>query len=246
MTWGARLRLTLGLLLVLGLVGWLTVHLNAARGQATSSSAEIRTQTYDVGSSYAGLVVAQEVAVGDTVTEGQPLFVVDSAALRHDLSIGLVTPDAEAPGIGADGTLTVTAAADGIVSDLAVSRGTFVQAGTRMATVDTDGTLTVNAEYTLSPEQFARVDDGAHVAVRLPDGSTLDGAVHHVDAVTAAGKTQAVVTVSSRGLVRGAADGLVAPGTPVTAVLELDNEGMVSTVVEAVERTVGDLLGRDR
>ncbi|WP_182112935.1 MULTISPECIES: HlyD family efflux transporter periplasmic adaptor subunit [unclassified Actinotalea] len=244
MTWGARLRLLVGLVLVLALAAWLTIHLNDRRGEATSTSASIHTRTYDVGSSYAGLVVTQEVEVGDAVTQGQPLFVVDSAALRHDLLIGLVSPDVPGSGIAADGTLTVTAAADGVVSELAASRGTFVQAGTRMATVDTDGTLTVQAEFTLTPEQFARVEDRAPVSIRLPDGTTLDGSVDEVDATTAAGQAQAVVTVASAGLVRGDADGLVAPGTPVTAVLTLDNDGLVSTVAESVEREVGELVTR--
>lgn len=242
MTWAARLRMTVGLLGVLALGGWLTMHLNETKGEALSVSAAIATETYAVGSSYAGLLVEQDVEVGDTVSAGQALFVIDSAALRQDLQTGLVDADLAESGIAPDGTLTVTAAADGVVTDLAASRGTFVQAGTQLATVDKAQTLTVRAVYTLAPEQFARLEEGAAAVIGLPDGSSLDGRVQRIQVETVGGQAQTVLTVTSDQLILGAADGLVAPGTPVQTVVSLRNDGVVTDVADRVQQSVRDVL----
>ncbi|MCU1432810.1 MAG: biotin attachment protein [Actinotalea sp.] len=238
MTWPARLRLTFGLLAVVALAGWLTFNLNDDKGRVTSTSASILTDSYTVGSAYAGLVVEQPVAVGESVQAGDALFVIDSAALRHDVAIGLVDPATSAVAIGADGTLTLTASADGIVADLGAAKGSFVQAGTQLAVVEKDDTLFIQAEYVLSPEQYARVEADAPVTISLPDTSQLHGSVQRVSVQTVSGKAQAVVTVASEALVRGDAEGLVAPGTPVTVDLPLRNDGVVTNVAQSVERVV--------
>jgi multidrug resistance efflux pump len=243
MTWPARVRLTFGLLVVVALTAWLTVNLNANRGRVMSTSASILTGSYAVGSAYAGLVVEQPVAVGESVRAGDALFVIDSAALRHDLSIGLVDAATSPVPIGDDGTVTLTASADGILANVAATRGSFVQAGTQLAVVETDGTLFVQAEYLLTAEQYARIDRGAPVTISLPDGTELDGSVERVSVQTVSGKAQAVATVGSDRLVRGDAEGLVAPGTPVTVELRLRNDGVVTRLTESVERVVRGWLG---
>jgi multidrug efflux pump subunit AcrA (membrane-fusion protein) len=227
MTWPARLRLTLGLLAVVALAGWLTFNLNDDKGRVTSTSASILSDSYAVGSAYAGLVVEQPVAVGESVQAGDALFVIDSAALRHDVAIGLVDPATSAVAIGEDGTLTLTASADGIVADLGAAKGS-----------EKDDTLFIQAEYVLSPEQYARVEADAPVTISLPDTSQLHGSVQRVSVQTVSGKAQAVVTVASEALVRGDAEGLVAPGTPVTVDLQLRNDGVVTNVAQSVERVV--------
>ena len=238
MTWPARFRLTFGLLAVVALAAWLTFNLNDNKGRVTSTSASILTGSYAAGSAYAGLVVEQPVAVGESVEAGDALFVIDSAALRHDVAIGLVDPETSAVAIGPDGTLTVTASADGIVADIAATKGSFIQAGSQLAVVETDDTLYVQAEYLLTAEQYARVEADAPVTISLPDRSVLDGSVQRISVQTVSGKAQAVLTVQSAGLVRGNAEGLVAPGTPVTVDLQLRNDGVVTNVAQSVERVV--------
>ncbi|MGN8245738.1 HlyD family efflux transporter periplasmic adaptor subunit [Cellulomonas soli] len=244
MTAAAVLRLLTGLLAVLLAVAALTVHLDRSQAQVASREASIKTLTYDVGTSYAGLVVEQPVAVGDHVAAGDPLVVIDSAALRQDVAHGLVDPDTSAATIDASGLLTVTATGDGIVADLRSTTGTFVQAGTVLATVERTGTLYVSAQYELTPEQYARLEDSAEVALALPDGTRLTGTVGDVSVQSTGGAAQAVATVTSAGLVRGAADGLVAPGTPVTATLHLRRDGVVSTMADRLTVAVDSLLDR--
>ena len=65
MTWGSRLRLLLGMLLVLVAAAVATYLLNQNRGHVQSDSAQIAARTYSVGTPYEGLVVDQRVQVGD-------------------------------------------------------------------------------------------------------------------------------------------------------------------------------------
>ena len=96
MTWGNRFRLLAGTLVVLVIAALATYKLNENKGIAASDSAQILAETYDVGTPYAGLVVDQMVTVGDTVTEGQPLFVIDSASLQYDIVNGFAKPSTTA------------------------------------------------------------------------------------------------------------------------------------------------------
>ncbi|WP_136517906.1 MULTISPECIES: HlyD family efflux transporter periplasmic adaptor subunit [Cellulomonas] len=241
MTWASRLRLMLGTLAVLAVAALATFHLNDTRGRATSDSAQILAQTYTVGTPYAGLVADQLVQVGDEVAEGDPLFVVDSATLAYDLRNGLVAEPPELTSLDADGRLVVHASGAGRVTDVAAARGTFVPAAGQMATVQLADSLYVQAEYTLSATEYARVPDRAEVTLVLPDQSRLRGRVERVDVETVAGAAQAVVRVASDELVDGAGDGLVSTGTPVVAVMELENDGLVSTVADQVRTYVGGL-----
>lgn len=243
MTWGARLRLVAGLLVVLLGVGALTLHLNDTKGLAESLSASVEAQTYDVGSAYAGLVLEQHVVVGDVVRTGDPLYVIDSATLRHDVLIGLVEADGPGSSVSEDGRLTVTATGDGTVVAIAATRGTFVQAGSPLATVERAGTRYVSAEYLLTPEQFARLEDDASVTLTFPDLSTMTGTVDEVEVVTADGQAEVVVTVDSPELIGSSALPLTTSGTPVVASLHLRNDGVVTRVGERVQALLEEVRG---
>ncbi|WP_426593992.1 HlyD family efflux transporter periplasmic adaptor subunit [Cellulomonas sp. McL0617] len=235
MTWSNRFRLVAGLLAVLVVAALLTFHLNQQRGLATSSSGSITAENYDVGTPYAGLVTDQLVKDGDTVTAGQKLFVIDSAALRNELSLGLAPTSTAASVVSADGTLAVTATSAGKVTEIDAETGTFVQGSAIMAKIDRAQTLKVKADFTLSPREYARVADNAPVTIVLPNQQALSGTVDSMDVQTNDGSAEAVVTVVSKQLTDGAENGLVASGTPVTAQLHLRNDGVVSTVADKVQ-----------
>jgi multidrug resistance efflux pump len=239
MTWAGRFRLLVGLLVVLVVAALATYKLNESRGIATSASAQILGKTYNVGTPYAGLVVNQAVDVGDAVHEGQTLFVIDAASLHSEKSAGVP----ETTHLDDEGRLVVTASGPGIVTSLAATEGTFVQAASDLATVQRDGTLYVQAEYTLSAREYARVPDKASVTIVLPNQKQLAGHVDRVQVETVDGEAQAVVTVESDGLVQGDQDGLVSAGTPVVATLHLRNGGVVTTVSDAVKGYIADVVG---
>ena len=241
MTWGGRLRLLLGLLLVVVVAGLATYKLNESRGIATSASAQILGKTYNVGTPYAGLVVEQAVEVGDEVVEGQTLFVIDAANLHPLDGKEPVVP--ETTHLDQEGRLVVTASGAGVVTAVDGTRGTFVQSAADLATIQRKDTLYVQAEYTLSAKEYARVPDDAAVTIELPNQQTLSGHVDRVQVETVDGKAQAVITVASDELVQGDKDGLVTAGTPVAALLHLRNDGMVTTVSDAVKGYVKDVVG---
>ena len=118
MTWTSRLRLLAGTMLVLVIAALATYQLNETRGVAASDSAQILAKSYSVGTPYAGLVVDQLVDVGDAVTAGQPLFVIDSATLQYDVENGFARTATEATQIDAEGRLVVLATGDGVVTEI--------------------------------------------------------------------------------------------------------------------------------
>jgi multidrug resistance efflux pump len=241
MTWANRFRLTLGLLAVVALGAYLTFHLNSEKAVAASQSAAIASKTYDVGSQYAGLVVDQLVEKGDPVVEGTPLFVIDSEVLKHEISIGYAPTDTPAAHIDELGRIVVLATGPGTVAKVEVARGTFVPAAALLAQVEKENSLYVHAEYTLTPKEYARIDDGAAVTVVLPNEQHVAGRVAGIEVQTLEGKAQAVVTVESDKLVAGKANGLMAAGTPVTAELQLRNDGVVTDVAAGVDGVVTDV-----
>jgi len=243
MTWGSRIRLVVGTMLVLVLAALATYKLNESKGVAASDSAQILAKTYTVGTPYAGLVVDQKVDVGDKVTTGQPLFVIDSAALQYDVKNGFAKSATEATQIDDQGRLVVLATGDGTVTKIASERGTFVQSATDLATVQKANTLYVQAEYTLTAKEYARVKDDAAVSVVLPNQRTLVAHVDKVKVKTVAGEAQAVMTLKGESLRDGAQNGLVAAGTPVTAELQLENDGVVTRAATDVKSYLGGIFG---
>jgi len=243
MTWASRLRLLIGTLVVLALAALATYQLNEKKGVAASDSAQILARTYDVGTPYAGLVVDQMVDVGDSVTKGQPLFVVDSSSLQYDLKNGFAKPATEATQVDDQGRLVLLATGDGTVTEISSERGTFVQSATQLATVQRADTLYVQAEYTLTPNEYARVADNATATVELPNHRTISAHVSKVKVETVSGEAQAVMTLKGAALKDGAQNGLVSAGTPVTAELQLRNNGVVTRTAESVKTYIGGIFG---
>jgi multidrug resistance efflux pump len=232
-----------GTILVLVLAALATYQLNQKKGVAASDSAQILARTYDVGTPYAGLVVDQMVDVGDTVTTGEPLFVIDSSSLQYDLKNGFAKPETEATQVDDQGRLVLLAAGDGTVTAISSERGTFVQSATELATVQRADTLYVQAEYTLTPNEYARVEDNATATVELPNHRTITAHVSKVKVETVAGQAQAVMTLTGTALKDGAENGLVSAGTPVTAELQLRNNGVVTRTADSVKTYIGGIFG---
>ena len=242
MTWTSRIRLLASMLVVLVIAALATYQLNETRGVAVSDSAQILAKSYGVGTPYSGLVVDQLVDVGDAVTAGEQLFVIDSATLQYDVKNGFARASTEATQIDAEGRLVVLATGDGVVTDIASERGTFVQSATQLATVQRADTLYVQAEYTLTPTEYARVSEDATATVVLPNQRTITAHVSEVKVETVAGSAQAVLTLTGSSLRDGAENGLVSAGTPVTAELHLDNDGVVTRAAASVKTYLGGLF----
>jgi multidrug resistance efflux pump len=241
MTWASRFRLFVGTIVVLVLAALATYELNENRGVAASDSAQIVAKTYDVGTPYAGLVVDQMIDAGDVVKKGQPLFVIDSTSLQYDIKNGFAKPATEATRVDDDGRLVLLATSDGTVTKIDSERGTFVQSATELAVVQRADSLYIQAEYTLTPNEYARVADDAQATVELPNHRTVTATVDKVNVETVAGEAQAVVTLTGDALKDGAQNGLISAGTPVSAKLQLRNDSVVTRAAGTVKSFLGGL-----
>jgi len=233
MTWGNRLRLTAGLVVVLALVLVCTVVFNQRQNSALSDSATIIAQHYPVGTDYGGLVVRQFAQAGDEVSEGDPLFEIRSFQLQRDIASGYVVDPALATS-GKDGTNTITATVDGTLSDVTVVQGGFAQAGSVMARIDRAGSMSIEAEFVLTPRDYARIARGAQAEILLPNQDMVDGTVTGIDVATVDGKAASTVIIDSEALGEGTAAGLFQPGTPVSVTLRLRDDGPLAGLGDAL------------
>jgi multidrug resistance efflux pump len=228
MTWGNRFRLLFGLIVVVALVATFTLVFNQRQQQATSTSATIGAESLPVGTDYGGMVTHQYVKNGDQVVKGQKLFDVQSLRLQQDVAAGLISSTTAAYPVSRDGTATLLATVSGRISSISVEEGAFAQAGAVLAHIDRAQSLYIEAQYTLTARDYARITDGAPVQILLPNQRTLQGKVGRIEVHTVNGSAQSTIHVVSSQLVEGSDNGLVAPGTPVVATLHLRDDGILS------------------
>lgn len=241
MTWMTRLRLLLGLTLVVVIVGALTLALSHRKGETTAGSAEVAAVNYSVGSDYAGAVLEQFVERGDLVRAGDPIATIQSNDLVRDLADEIDVTSNEVFQVNLDGTLTVKSAVTGVVISVDVQKGGYASAGGSVATIAAVDTLFVDAEFELTPQDFARIMDDAPVIVTLPDGSQLDGTAGTVDATTVDGRAIASVEVVIDPDQLAELGGFISPGTPVTATMTLRNDDVLASFSSFVRSLVTDV-----
>jgi len=237
MTWTNRFKLLGGMMVVIAIVAAATLILNRRESQVASTSAAISAVSYSVGSDYAGTVTKQSVKQGDKVKKGDPLLTIQSSSFMNYISTLAAEkkslPTSTAYTVGDNGTLTLIATQPGVVSRVRASVGGFVGAGDTLATIDRSGSLYTLAKFKLDPYDFSRIEKGAQVEIVLPNTQRVLGKVSVVRVSTVRGQANAEVEVSSRGLDFGGHDGLVEPGTPVTALMHLKDDGPLSGVAYA-------------
>ncbi|MCU1416922.1 MAG: biotin attachment protein [Schumannella sp.] len=236
MTWRNRFRMFFGLIFVVVLVAGLTLVMSQRKGETTSESASVVAEAYPVGTDYPGAVVEQFVEEGDQVAVGDPIAKVQSNALMQDLDDGVDVATSDVYDVSSDGTLTVKSSVNGVIDSIDVRQGGYAAAGSTIATVWSTDKLYVEAEYLLDPTDYGRIEKGALVSVDLPDTQRVEGTVTSVDVTTNDGVAVTTVRVDSKSLISGDQDGLMAPGTPVVATLQLRND-------DALARLIADVKG---
>jgi multidrug resistance efflux pump len=236
MTWFNRIKLVVGLVAVVAVAGVAVVQLSDDRGRATSTTAQIAADSYTLGTPYSGTIIAQPAETGQPVAEGDPVFVIDSPALELEIAEGLIEPEGN-PNIDPEGNFLVRANTPGVLTDTRVATGAFVQSSAELATVQAEGSLQVGAEYEMTASQYGRLTDDAPVTLLLPDGREMTGSAADVSVErTDDGTSRVVLSVVSEELSALAReDRLITTGTPVTAEVELSNEGVVAEISEAVK-----------
>jgi pyruvate/2-oxoglutarate dehydrogenase complex dihydrolipoamide acyltransferase (E2) component len=235
MTWINRLRLFAGLLGVILIVAVLTLIFNQRQTQTASLTATVSTDTYEVGAAYGGTVTKQYVKEGDVVEKGDPLFTIQSVTYQQDIANGLKMASSEAYDVDPKtGTLTYKATVAGQVEDLAAKLGNSLGNGSPFAKISVVGSQFVEAKYVLSPRDYERVQQGAPVSILLPNNSSVAGTVSTVEVATEEGKALTEVRVDSETLKDADLATLTKPGTPVTATLQLRDDGPLAGVSDQV------------
>jgi multidrug resistance efflux pump len=231
MTWTNRLRLFGGLLGVVLLVAVLTLIFNQRQTKTLSLSATISADQYEVGAAYGGTVTKQYVKDGDVVKKGDKLFTVQSVPLQQDLANGLQISNSDAYDVNKkDGTLTYKATVEGQVSDLKAKLGNSLGSGQDFAQISVTNSQYVDAEYLLSPGDYGRIQKGAAVSILLPNNQTIDGTVTTIEVATDSGKARTDVRVDSDALKDPKLGNLAQAGTPVSATLQLVDDGPLAGV----------------
>lgn len=225
-----RLKLALGLALVIVLVGALATTLNTRLGTVRGISASLVAEHYPVGTDYSGLLTKEYVAVGDVVETGDPMFEIQSNGLGRDVANGLLAPKDSPFDIKDGHTMVLTAPRSGTVHEVRYQEGAFVPGNTVLSTVVDSGSLYVDAQFRLTPADYAQIRTDSVLTVTLPDDSTVNAEVVDisVETVDAAAVTQ--VRARPSGL-----DGrLFAVGTPVMATMRLRDDGLLTAVTNLV------------
>ncbi len=236
MTWINRLKLWGGILGIAALVFSLTVLFNQRQSQVASISAAVDAPASVVGSSYGGVVTDLYVKEGDNVTAGQELFTLSSLQLQQDVGNGLKPGSTEAYSINTKkGTITYLAVSDGYVASIDAEPGTFLASGSAMARVVADGQRTVTAQFQLDPTDYGRVEQGASARVVLPNNQVVAGTVAGVQVKTNdKGDPITYVTIASDELTNPELVTLTRLDTPVTAIMDLRDDGWLAGPSESM------------
>jgi multidrug resistance efflux pump len=236
MTWINRLKLWGGILGIAALVFGLTVLFNQRQSQVASISAAVDAPASVVGSSYGGVVTDVYVKAGDNVTAGQKLFTLSSLQLQQDVGNGLKPGSTEAYKLdNKNGTITYKAVSNGYVASIEAAPGSYLASGSSMAVVVADGERTVTAQFKLDPTDYGRVEQGAAARVVLPNNQTVNGTVAGVQVKTDdKGNAITYVTIQSDALTDPALVTLTRLDTPVTAIMDLRDDGWLAGPSESM------------
>jgi biotin carboxyl carrier protein len=231
MTFLTRIKYLVGLAAVVAAVAALALNMDDRISTVHDVSATVRTNDYTVGTPYAGMVVKRTVDVGDHVDKGDPLFVVQSNELARDISNHAIKPSKSPYDIRDGNKLVIRATSAGKVAEVQPIEGAFVTANSPLARVEEQGTSFVQADFRLTPKQYAAMRRAHEVTVRLPDDRTVRAKVERIrvrtDGDSAATRLRAVSPRLDN-------QGLFASGTPVNVDVTLRDDGLAESVRSAL------------
>jgi len=230
-----RLKLFLGIVLVILVLGVLTLLFNQRQNQVTSIAARVEAPRTVIASPYSGVVKEHYKNPGDSVSTGEKLFTINSN-LNDMIKLGINPTSTDAYTVEIDsGTVTFKATVDGYLDNFTAVKGSYVNSNERLAEIVASTNKTVVARFQLNPTDYGRIEENGRVTVHLPDGQLVEGQVMSVSISTdeASGNTVTEVTVSSDALQADDLMLLTRRGTPVTAVMGLRDDGILAGPTQA-------------
>ncbi len=226
-----RIKYLLGVLAVAGAVAALTLYMNTRISTVQDVSATVKSQEYKVGTAYSGVVVGHFVDVGDEVDAGDEMFVVKSNQLARDIANDAVDPKKSPFDIRDDNKLILRATSAGKVVAARPLQGAFVTANTTLARVQVQGSGFVQADFRLTPKEYALMRRVDHATITLPNQRKLDARITQVSVRTSGEQAETRLRAEAPQLNNR---GLFATGTPVDVQVRLRKDGLVQSVRAAV------------
>ncbi len=227
MTWQTRIKLMLGVVAVLALVGVLAMRLDSEVRTVHAVEGALAAQEYEVGTDYSGVLVDQYVSPGEVVSPGDPLFALKSDRLRRDLASGLIRPEDSTYRIRDKSTLMFVATAAGTVQSVDYMEGAYVPANTVIATVEVADSLYVTADFRLRPAEYALIRESDDMTVTLPNGTTVDARIKDLSVAADDNIAHTSVRAQAADLTDEA---LFGAGTPVSTSIELPDRGLMASI----------------
>ncbi|AFV89489.1 MAG: HlyD family efflux transporter periplasmic adaptor subunit [Acidipropionibacterium acidipropionici] len=235
MTMLNRLKLLIGIILVLAIGCSLILLFNQRQARVNSRQATVQAPVATVGAAYSGVVTALNVTNGKRVHKGDLLMTTVSQDLQQAVALGAHPTSNIAFDVNLKAsTITYKAAADGYVSGLEANVGSFVPAGAQIASVVGDAARSVVGTFELDPTQYQRAEIGAPVQVLLPDNTRLPGTVTDIEVTTSAGsRTSTRISVACPDLADPRYQAMARLGSPVSAIVTLRDDGILAGPTDA-------------
>ncbi|MBC7512150.1 HlyD family efflux transporter periplasmic adaptor subunit [Candidatus Saccharibacteria bacterium] len=232
----ARLRLLIGILVIIGLVGGLFIYLNYAMSVVSSRSASLESDMNAVSVEYGGIIKKQYVEVGTNVKKNDPLFELTSTELSEALRTSRISTSSLLFSVTPSGDILLRASNSGILRQVNFAEGAFVPANSPIATIALDGSEYVRAKYSLQAPDYARINRGNMVSVTLPDNTRLNAKVFDIALEQDGDKVLTIVKA------RFNDDASISPtfsvGTPVSTSWQLENNSWYTTMLNAFKRLI--------
>jgi len=225
-----KLRLMIGILVVVLLVGGLTLYLNYAMSLSHSVKATLDAQARSVGTDYSGLVVKQNVEQGQEVSKDDVLFEIDSQELKQRLSNGSLS----SAGLALDPAtqnLQLRATNSGVVDDIFFREGAYVAGGAVVATVYVIDSLFVKAHFQLSPPDYARIEKDKKIELLFPDNTRKEAEITTINLESSEDKENVDTVITAKILDTDMSDFRFSVGTPVDATLHLKQDAWYQNII---------------
>ncbi len=246
MTWINKLKFFIGIVVTVCLVLGLFVYLNYSMSRVSSTTAQLGADSYSVAFDYSGILDQSYVQVGQTVKTGDRLFAIRSSSLATSLAQNQVKQSSLLFGLQSDGDVLVTASKPGVVRKVDYQIGSFIPANTEIASISLQGSLYVQATYSLSAPDYARINYNSSVVVTLPDNTKVNGKIYDVTLSHTNDQKLVSTIVKARLDPSQVNTAVFVPGTPVETTWQLTNDTLYNTIVQTIDKLFRPQSGLQR
>lgn len=229
----SRLKLIMGVIVVLMLATGLFLYLDFSMSKKVARETYLQADSFTVGLDYSGIVERQFVDDGDIIKTGDQLFEVRSSTLQQAIEDDEIAEASLLYATTGDGTIMVTSAADGKVQKVDYRTGAFVPANSTIATVNNENALYAQASFALTSPDYARLSKQSKLEVVMPDNTMIEAQIYDITLDKSENGSEVLTTVRARIDAKKVNTEVFSIGTPLRSTLYLDTETWYSRLVEA-------------